>query len=252
MGDVRPRHQRIDRAAQVQRRAVAGRAVVEIARIGRDPGMEPGDVARRRIGADQQDIGDGRQQGDDAEPRRAVEGRRVHGQRRHHEADAAHQQRVAVRLRLQHGAGADGRSSAGAVLRHHRLAERGAHPGRHQPGGDVGRAAGGEGDDQGYGVVGEAVLRQGGPGQQGGGGEQGTAAHGRFLRQVAPGIEQIGDERKRPGTRAGRPRPRVPSDQTSTMSAAVSAGLPTTHASRTAGSAPVPSSSHSSAPLAAW
>ena len=135
-------------------------------RVGREVG--PGDDGHRHVG-DQPDAGEvlGRIVGELAVERGA--GRL---------ADMVQQQRVAVGVGLGDPAGAERAAGAADILDDHLLAQRPRHRLGDQTGHGVGRAAGGEGHDDGDRAGRIIGLRGGRAGEEGKGrGDQGQSAH---------------------------------------------------------------------------
>jgi hypothetical protein len=112
------------------------------------------------------DLCDRREVGD-----RVVRQLREHQRREHRNDDRRQHQHAAVGGRILDRLGDDPAARAGAVLNHHRLLQLVLHAVGDQPRGDVGRAAGGEADEQPHRLVdlGEGWQRH--AGKHGGAGE---------------------------------------------------------------------------------
>ena len=142
MGQVDARHHLEQLAGDVQRRGVAARRHVDLARIGLGISDELGNRCRRHRWIDHHDQGNGadarhrRGVADEIETQVVVD-RRVDGVRRHGE-----QQRVAVRGGAHHRLGADIGAGARPVLDDEWLAQPLRQPLTDEASDDVGRAAG--------------------------------------------------------------------------------------------------------------
>ena len=167
------------RHRQVMRRADAGAAVGQLARVGLGRGDQLGQRVGRLAG-----IGDQHQRAPGGEADRREVGHRVVGQVL--EQAGVHDQRVDRRHQGQPvGLGArdllaaDIARGAGDVVDDDRLAEPGRQLLRHEAGDDVGTGARREGHDDAHRLVGPG---EGGPGARqdaGGEGQEGAAMHGR-------------------------------------------------------------------------
>ncbi len=123
MRHERPGHALEQLERKMVRRSVAGRGVVELARIGFRVGDHSLHVAERHRGIGDEEVGRDAGERDRREILRHVEGGLVEALH-HGERQGGAEQRVAVGRRLRRGLRADKGVAAGPVLDDHRLAER--------------------------------------------------------------------------------------------------------------------------------
>ena len=156
-------------AAEEVRQAAGRRAAeVGLGRVRRVPGDQLVHRLRRMVGVDRErelEVGDLRDRREIHQ--RVVRRLREHHRREHGDDDRRQHQDASIGRRVLHRLGDDPSAGAGPVLDHDRLLQLVLHAVGDQPRGDVGRAAGGEADEQPHRLVdlgerGSRGERQGG------------------------------------------------------------------------------------------
>ncbi|MNL00236.1 hypothetical protein D3C87_1206620 [compost metagenome] len=161
-------HQAQQLSGHVRGAANARRAVGQPLALLPGIGQEFGEIAGRHAVVDHQHVGRGGQQRDVREILRRVVRQLGPDGRVDHVVRGRDQQRVAVRVGARHDLGADLPAGAGAVVHHEGLLQLGLHVTGDAARQQVGHAARRERHDDGDGLGGPVLLREGRRGDRGG------------------------------------------------------------------------------------